>query len=411
MKNRHFRMILTENKNVKKIEQLKHFWEHRERYFLELIEGQRHSGADRFLLGFLFVASRFYRMAVQFRLWLYDKRFFRNHAIGCQVVSIGNLTCGGTGKTPVVEVFAKSLTKQGRKVAILSRGYRSKKQRKFYQKLQGLFYSRKREVMPPRVVSNGKELLLQSDLAGDEPYMLASNLNGVAVLVDKDRVNSGLYAIDEYATDTLILDDGFQYLGLKAHINIVLVDSTSPFSNHHVLPRGLLREPIKNIRRADYVFLTKSNGGSHLRHLKTFIRKHNRRAEIIECCHRPQYIERVFARGEQQPLTALKNAKVAAISAIAKPESFEAFLKDFGAEIVYTARYADHHRYTEQQILDFVKEAKAAGAEMIMTTEKDAVRIPQLPSEDVPFNFLRVQIDILSGQENFDQCIKRICFI
>lgn len=396
---------------VKKIKQLKHFWEHRERYFLELIEGQRHSRADRFMLGFLFVASRFYRMAVQFRLWLYDKRFYRNHAIGCQVVSIGNLTCGGTGKTPVVEVFAKSLTKQGRKVAILSRGYRSKKQRNFYQKLQGLFYSRKREVLPPRVVSNGKELLLQSDLAGDEPYMLASNLKDVAVLVDKDRVNSGLYAIDEYATDTLILDDGFQYLGLKAHINIVLVDSTSPFSNHHVLPRGLLREPIKNIRRADYVFLTKSNGGSHLRHLKTFIRRHNRRAEIIECCHRPQYIERVFERGIQQPLTALKGAKVAAISAIAKPESFEAFLKDFGAKIVHTARYADHHRYTEQQILEFVKEAKAAGAEMIMTTEKDAVRIPQLPEEDIPFHFLRVQIDILSGQENFDQCIKRICFI
>ena len=350
-------------------------------------------------------------MAVQFRLWLYDKRFFRNHAIGCQVVSIGNLTCGGTGKTPVVEVFAKSLSKQGRKVAILSRGYRSKEQRKFYQKLLGFFSSRKREVMPPRVVSDGNNLLLQSDTAGDEPYMLASNLKDVAVLVDKDRVNAGLYAIDEYATDTLILDDGFQYLGLKAHINIVLVDSTAPFGNHHVLPRGLLREPIKNIRRADYIFLTKSNGGTHLRHLKNFIHRHNRRAEIIECCHKPQYLERVFMRGIRQPLESLKDCKVAAISAIAKPESFEAFLQHFGAQIVHTARYADHHRYTEQQILDFVNEAKAAGAEMIVTTEKDAVRIPRMLREDINFFFLRVQIDILSGQENFDQCIKRICFI
>ncbi len=390
---------------------LKHFWEHRERYFLELIEGRRHTRGDRIALGVLFVASRFYRMAVQFRLWLYDKRFFRNHAIGCQVVSIGNLTCGGTGKTPVVEVFAKSLSKQGRKVAILSRGYRSKEQRSFFQKLQGVFRAKKREVLPPRVVSDGRDLLLQSDAAGDEPYMLASNLKDVAVLVDKDRVNAGLYAIEEYATDTLILDDGFQYLGLKAHVNIVLVDSTLPFSNHHVLPRGVLREPIKNIRRADYVFLTKSNGGNHLRHLKTFIRKHNRRAEIIECCHKPCYLERVFVRGNQQPLSDLKNCKVAAISAIAKPESFEAFLQDFGANIVHTARYADHHRYTEQQILDFVKEAKAAGAEMIVTTEKDAVRIPRLLREDINFFFLRVEIDILSGQENFDQCIKRICFI
>ncbi len=390
---------------------IKHFWEHRERYFLELIEGRRRKRSDRWMLGFLFFASRFYRMAVQFRLWLYDKRVFRNHAIGCQVVSIGNLSCGGTGKTPVVEVFAKSLSKQGRKVAILSRGYRSKEQRSSWQKLQGVFSARKREVLPPRVVSDGHDLLLQSDAAGDEPYMLASNLKNVAVLVDKDRVNAGLYAIEQYATDTLILDDGFQYLGLKSHINIVLVDSTSPFGNHHVLPRGILREPIKNIRRADYVFLTKSNGGNHLRHLKTFIRRHNRRAEIIECCHKPLYLERVFARGIQQPLTDLKDRKVAAISAIARPESFEAFLIGFGANIVHTARYADHHRYTEQQILDFVKAAKAAGAEMIVTTEKDAVRIARLLREDINFYFLRVEIDILSGQENFDQCIKRICFI
>ena len=116
-------------------------------------------------------------------------------------------------------------------------------------------------------------------------------------------------------------------------------------------------------------------------------------------------------RGTQQPLTDLKNARVAAISAIAKPESFEAFLTGFGANIVHTARYADHHRYTEQQILDFVNEAKAAGAEMIVTTEKDAVRIPRLLREDINFYFLRVEIDILSGQENFDQCIKRICFL
>ena len=390
---------------------LKSFFENRERYFLELIEGKRHTRGDRIVLGFLFVASRFYRMAVQFRLWLYDKRFIRNHALGCQVVSIGNVSCGGTGKTPVVEVFAKSLNKQGRKVAILSRGYRSKEQRSFFQKLQGFFSTRKREVMPPRVVSDGRDLLLQSDAAGDEPYMLASNLKDVAVLVDKDRVNSGLYAIEEYGIDTLILDDGFQYLRLKAHVNIVLVDSTCPFSNHHVLPRGVLREPIKNLRRADYIFLTKSNGGNHLRHLKTFIRKHNRRAEIIECCHKPMHLERVFMRGAQQPLSDLKNCKVAAISAIAKPESFEAFLKDYGADIVHTARYADHHRYTEQQILDFVNQAKAAGAEMIVTTEKDAVRIPRILREDINFYFLRVEIDILSGQENFDQCIRRICFI
>ena len=349
-----------------------------EQYFLDLMAGRRRRWFDRVLIDLLFVASRFYRMAVQFRLWMYDKRVIRNHALGCLVVSIGNLSCGGTGKTPVVEVFARTLSAQGRKVAILSRGYRSRKRSLGY-KLMHMFRSQKIEV-PPKVVSDGHNLLLESDYAGDEPYMLASNLRDVAVLVDKDRVKSGLYAVDQYQTDVIILDDGFQYLMLKPHINIVLVDSTDPFGNGHVLPRGILREPIKNIRRADYIFLTKSDGSHRLNHLKRFLRRHTRRAEIIECCHRPKYLVRLF-------------------------------LEELGAELVLRDHYADHHRYTQQEIIDFVNQAKAAGAEFIVTTEKDAVRIPKLDRCDVPLYYLRIQIDILSGRESFDQCISRICFM
>lgn len=380
-----------------------------EQYFVELLSGRRNRRFDRILLGVLFIASRFYRAGNQFRIWMYDHRVIRNRAIGCLVVSIGNLSCGGTGKTPVVEVFAKSLSAQGRKVAILSRGYRSK-QRSFFFRLAHLFDKQKFE-LPPKVVSDGKNLLLESDYAGDEPYMLASNLADVAVLVDKDRVKSGLYAIENFGTDVLILDDGFQYLMLKPHINIVLVDSTAPFGNGHVLPRGILREPIKNIRRADYIFLTKSDGSPRLRHLKRFIRTHNSRAEIIECCHKPQYLEKVYERGERESLDFLKGAKVAAISAIACPQSFEHFLVELGAELVASTSFADHHRYTQQEIIDFINTAKDAGASIIMTTEKDAVRMPKLDRCDVPIYFLRVQIDILSGQEDFDQCISRICFL
>jgi tetraacyldisaccharide 4'-kinase len=190
-----------------------------------------------------------------------------------------------------------------------------------------------------------------------------------------------------------------------------LVDSTDPFGNHHVLPRGILREPIKNLRRADYIFLTKSNGGSHLKHLKGFLRRHNRRAEIIECCHKPCYLEKVYERGDREELEFLKNKKIAAISAIACPESFENFLGQLGSELVYSTHYADHHRFTQQELIDFVNDAKASGAEMIVTTEKDAVRMPRLNRYDIEFYFLRVEIDILSGRENFDQCISRICFL
>ena len=383
--------------------------EHIEQYFIETIREQRRGPLDMLVNGILFLISRVYRRIVLFRLWLYDNRVIRNRAIGCLVISIGNLTCGGTGKTPVVEIFAKTLNKKGRKVAVLSRGYRSR-DRSFLDKLRKKFSSKKKEV-PPRVVSDGKNLLLNSITAGDEPYMLASNLKEVAVLVDKDRVKSGLYAIEEFQRDTLILDDGFQYLNLKSHINILLVDSTMPFDNHHVLPRGLMREPVTNITRADYIFLTKSDGSPKLRHLKNFIRRHNRRAEIIECCHRPKYLEDVFQRGQQFPLTWLKGKRTASLSAIANPASFNSFLLQNGAELVLKRHFADHHRYRQQEMIDFINDAKAAGAEVIMTTEKDAVRMPRLDRLDIPILFLRIEIDILNGQENFDQCISRICFL
>lgn len=383
--------------------------EHIEQYFISIIREKRRGTRDLAAYAVLFLASRVYKWIVEARIWMFENRFIRNRAIGCLVVSIGNLTCGGTGKTPVVEIFAKTLSKAGRRVAVLSRGYRSR-DRSFLDKLKRKFSSRKKEV-PPRVVSDGKNLLLSSVTAGDEPYMLASNLKNVVVLVDKDRVKSGLYSIEEFHTDTLILDDGFQYLNLRPHINILLVDSTSPFDNHHVLPRGLLREPIENVRRADYIFLTKSDGSPALRHLKAFLRRHNRRAEIIECCHKPQYLEDVFKRGQRFALEQLKGKKIASLSAIANPASFNAFLIQQGADIVAERHYADHHRYRQQEMIDFVNLAKKNNAEYILTTEKDAVRMPRLDRRDIPFYFLRIEIDILSGQESFDQCIRRICFL
>ena len=154
--------------------------ENLEQYFIEIIQEKRRGSFDRVTYGFLFLISRFYRRAVQFRLWLYENRVIRNHSIGCLVVSIGNLTCGGTGKTPVVEIFAKTLSRKGRRVAVLSRGYRSHDDRSFLDKLRRKSSSRRGEV-PPRVVSDGKDLKLNSLSAGDEPYMLATNLKDVEI--------------------------------------------------------------------------------------------------------------------------------------------------------------------------------------------------------------------------------------
>lgn len=381
-----------------------------EKFLVRLIESpgadQGHGRGIRLLLWMLRQVSHVYRVVVVTRVFLYRKGIFRHHTLGCQVVSVGNLTVGGTGKTPVVEIFARELQKAGRKVAVLSRGYK-KVELPLLQRWSDKVLFRE-HLRPPRVVSDGNDLLLDSAMSGDEPYMLASNLRDVVVLVDKDRVKSGRYAIDRLGCDTLVLDDGFQYLGLKHRLEIVLVDRTNPFGNGHVLPRGTLREPVRQLKRANFVFITKSNGtGSEA--LREQIRTLNPSAEIIECRHAARHLRHVFTT-EQQELSYLNGRRVVSVSGIAVPTGFENELRRRGAEIVETRRFADHHRYSQQEIIDIINTAGRHGAEAIVTTEKDAVRFPRLDRWDVPVYFLRVDIEIVSGAEDFRECIARICF-
>ena len=384
--------------------------ERTERFLVALISTP---GADvggtrriRLLLWGLKQLSHLYRSATQLRLFLYDKGILRHHALGCQVISVGNLTVGGTGKTPVVEVFARELRKAGRRAAVLSRGYK-KTEPVLLKRLVDLVLVRGPR-RPPRVVSDGTRLLLDSAMSGDEPYMLASNLPDVAVLVDKDRVKSGRYAIRKLGCDTLILDDGFQYMGLKHRMEIVLVDRTNPFGNENVLPRGILREPIKNISRADFIFITKSNG-TGTEALRARLRDLNPRAEIIECQHCARHLQNVYT-SEQKPLDYLDGLDVVVLSGIAAPAGFEREVEARGAKIVQRSRFADHHRYRQQEVIDIVNRGKRLQADAIITTEKDAVRFPRLDRCDVPIFFMRVDIEILSGEEDFQACIARICF-
>src|SRR5881397_1174220 len=256
--------------------------------------------------------SRGFQAAIKFRRFLYNVRILRDSTLGVQVIAIGNLTVGGTGKTPVVEKFARELRDQGRNVAILSRGYRSKPAPVHEWLLNKLLL--RDDTTPPRVVSDGKSLLLDSEMAGDEPYMLASNLKDVVVLVDKDRVKSGRYAIEKFGCDTLLLYDGFQYWKLRGRRHdVVLVDRQQPFGTEQLLPRGTLREPPSHLARASTIFITKSDGKAH--ELRKRIARHNPTAGIIECVHHPLYFEDVFT-GERRDFDLVKERKIASLSGI-----------------------------------------------------------------------------------------------
>ena len=345
------------------------------------------------LLAILKFASLVFTGIVRMRLLGYRVGLHQRYPLGCQVISVGNITAGGTGKTPVVEKLARELQREGRKVAILSRGYR-KKEAPWWR----------RKIEPPRVVSDGTRIFLDSEMGGDEPYMLANNLPGVAVVVDKNRVKAGRHAVKHFGCDTLVLDDGFQYLKLLHSLEVVLVDKTNPFGNGNLLPRGVLREPVKNLRRADFIFITKSDGNSAS--LRAQIRGLNPSAEIIECNHAPRHLVNAFT-GEQLPLTWLNAKKVGALSGIAVPKGFENFLKKFGATLAFAERHADHHRYSAKEILNAINRAADLGASALVTTEKDAVRFPRLQATAVPVLYLRVEIELLTG--GIEQVVRRIC--
>ena len=375
-----------------------------ENYLVKLI---KEPGDDRnqpagigMLLSLLKGVSFVFRAVVSVRYLLYRTGIMRRYPLGIQVISIGNVTAGGTGKTPVTEIFARTLAAEGRKVAILSRGYRRKEapwwQRLFTQVIE-----------PPLVVSDGKRVLLDSATGGDEPYMLASNLPGVAVVVDRNRVKAGRYAIKRLGCDTIILDAGFQYQKLKHSVEVVLVDATNPFGNGNMLPRGILREPAGNLKRADIIFLTKCRGD--VSGVKREIRKYNRTAEIVACNHAPKVLKDVWSR-QEYPLSWLEGKTVCTLSGIASPKGFEDSLRRLGSKVVWCDRYADHHRYDSSEVLYALNRTADMGADALVTTEKDAVRFPRLETTPVKCLYLRIAIEILEGAENFTQIINRICF-
>jgi tetraacyldisaccharide 4'-kinase len=352
----------------------------------ERAQDPKERGLGLFLLRlFLSFLSLLFFTGVWLRNALYDLGLLRSVKIPCFVISVGNLTVGGTGKTPVVMHLAKMLSAKGKKVAVLTRGYAREGQEPF------------------RVVKANDS----AREVGDEPLMMARRLEPIPVVVGKDRVRSGSWAIQNLGVDVLLLDDGFQYRKLKKDVEIVLLDATHPFGNRRLLPRGILREPASSLRRADGVLLTKieqceiTNSETEL---EERLRRLHPRAAIARIAYVPKPLERP-GKEEALSLSELAGKAVAAFSGLASPASFRRTLEGLNARIVLEKRFPDHHYYTGDEVRRLVEEARQAGAWGLVTTEKDAVRIPQIESA-IPVWILCIEIEISSDNDALETLLR-----
>ncbi len=376
-----------------------------EKWGADVISGRNKSFAAFIARRVFWGASLLFEAIVRVRVAYYLSGKAKQADFASMVVSVGNLTVGGTGKTPVVEKLSRELCATDRQVAILSRGYKSKSLKE-PQSWPNISKVQSYDIVP-KVVSDHDKLYLKPPYSGDEPYMLAKNLPGVAVLVDKDRVKAARFAISHLGSNTIVLDDGLQYLKLRHSFDIILLDQNAPFGTDAMLPRGTLREPPRHLRRANLIVITKCKTPDNSALIKR-IRKYNKTAGIVECKHEAVEIQSLYTE-ERHSLNYLEGKKVAAVSGIAVPQSFESLLEKQGADILFHRTFSDHHHFKPKEIKNFTKRSIQEKADLIVTTEKDAVRFPpDADSPDIPIYYLRIEIQILKGQEHWDNAIETI---
>jgi tetraacyldisaccharide 4'-kinase len=334
----------------------------------------------------LYACSQVYQLATKLRLRLYEKGILKHRSLPCKVVSIGNITVGGTGKTPMVHYVASLLKGLGLKVAVISRGYGG-----YAQRSGG-------------IVSDGKTTFMGLRASGDEPQLLASKLNGIPLLVGKDRHRAGRRAISKFGASVLVLDDAFQHLPLKRDLDLLLLDSLRPFGNGHCIPRGTLREPVEQIKRASALILTRWPEGDNLARVSPMIELAEGRP-IFRCVHFP---DGLFTAGQKEPLDLkiLKGQKLFLFSGIARNDSFRETVSRLGGDIAGSLSFPDHHRYYHKDIRLIWKRARALKADSVITTEKDYFNI----QTQVPFvpqlMVLTISISFLDDTKAFESYLE-----
>jgi tetraacyldisaccharide 4'-kinase len=345
-----------------------------EEYLLSVIRGER-GGMRAFLLrGILSLLSCLYNAGLALFLLPYRLGIRKQARLSCPVISIGNLSVGGTGKTPMTQLLCEFLSRRGLKVCVLSRGYRGDKE-------TGV-----------AVVSGGKRTLLDAKTAGDEAVLLAGLLPGVPVVVGKDRRKSGRLAVERFSPDVIVLDDGMQFYQLHRDLEIVLLDAQRPFDNGWTFPRGLLREPPSHLRRAGCIVITNADRAESraLSALKKRVSRLAPRRPIYEARYET-YAVRALDRSREHHPEWLKRRRVGALCALGNPQNFRTQLELEGAEVLHFTEFPDHHEPTLGELNDTITTACGLEAEAIIVSDKDAVKLPPL-MRPIPFYSLRVRL-------------------
>jgi tetraacyldisaccharide 4'-kinase len=320
-------------------------------------------------------------LLLRLREAFYKSSILKPQKLSCFVISIGNLTVGGTGKTPMTIKVAKIVRRLGYKVAIISRGYKGGA-----EKTGG-------------IVSDGRKIFMGPEKAGDEPFMMAAKLKNIPVVVGQNRYKAGRLTIKEFNPDVIVLDDAFQHLNLKRDIDIVLLDCGRPFGNAHILPRGILREPISALKRGDAFVLTRSDSvPDYIRQASMDkIRNLAPGRPVFRSFHVPN---QTFAPD------LLYGRRVVAFSGLAKNNDFRRTVESLKCDLINFFEFPDHHKYTEMDLQTIIQTSINAQVEFILTTEKDYVRIPGKTSWPVELVVVGIELSFENDENAFIDFIK-----
>lgn len=336
-------------------------------------------------------AALLYGFIVRLRYWCYYHGWLASSRLPCRVVSVGNLTVGGTGKTPIVILLAKWLQAEGRRVAVLSRGYK---------RVKGLEHL---------LVSDGTSMLAGPTDAGDEPFLIARRCPGTIVAVGDDRAALGRWVLARHSVDCIILDDGFQHLGLHRDVDVVLLDATDAAGLDAMVPAGRLREPLRGLGRATAVAVTRADSKDDVAAVHGRLRTAGIPfPDAIEVSFKPESLVSVQAE-KTQPLEWGRGQKAWLVSGIGNSESFRRSAGSAGIDVVGETAFRDHYRYQAEDVSRIRADAQSVGADVVLTTEKDAGKLSVFLQPQDSWWALRIRAEIMRGEERLRRLIMGEC--